>query len=461
MSHSPPARSKSQDAARPDPQRPGAVWLPVAALAGLTIVTRVGLYLGLSWYLASYWSYQQAMLFDGWGRIASLMVQGYGLSDTHLMTYFPLEGPPVPTAARPPLPILLFAAILRLFGEHLLPVVFVQAGIDALTAVVVYLFTRRLVKTGVFADFSGAGRPPDLTALLAAFGFVLFVPEWRHVVGFLSEPLFTLLLTCAVGLIILSHTRRSLAAAGILFGLAVLCRPSIFLFPFLLVPWLVWKRRVRWSRAVLVPLLMCIALGPWVTRNYLIFHRVVVTQTLAGYDLYRHSGVIEREDYLRRVPGSEGHDRILALLNSRGLTPQTISEPDLDDLLRGEALRIIWAHPWRYLNLSLHRAAWLFSYNNTGMHSWSHLWLVYLGATLALFGSVAVGIWRYRGAWIGDLMPLWLLIGYTIIVHAFIVAQFRFLVPLLPLLLSASAHVATRALLELHRHSVATMKHGY
>ena len=77
---------------------------------------------------------------------------------------------------------------------------------------------------------------------------------------------------------------------------------------------------------------------------------------------------------------------------------------------------------------------------------------IYLGAVLMLFGSVAFGFWPYGGDWIPELMPIWLLVGYTIVVHAFIVAQFRFLVPLVPSLLCPGAYIAMRALADLRRH---------
>src|SRR5205807_150484 len=128
---------------------------------------------------------------------------------------------------------------------------------------------------------------------------------------------------------------------GVLFGLASLARPTILIFPAVLIPWLVWGRHVQWKQAVLLPLMTIVVIVPWGVRNYLVFHKVILTETLAGYNLYRNSSQIEEPGYIRFVSGEEGNPKIVKLLESRGQSPNTISEPELDQLLKSEAIKVI------------------------------------------------------------------------------------------------------------------------
>src|SRR5581483_2915405 len=301
----------------------------IVAVAGLTFATRVGIYLAIS----SHWKFEQLLPWDGWGRIALLMSKGYGLADDHLMTYFPLSAP-APTASRPPVPVLLFAAVLKLFGEQLLPIIVTQALLEAGTAALIYIIVKKMFERGTFVNGFVNNSLAQGTAFVAAAGFAFSAPEWPYAIGFQSEPVYTFLLTSAMAFVLLSDSRRSLIFSGILFGLAALARPSILVFPALLVPWLIWGRHISWKQAILLPAMMVLVLIPWGVRNYVVFHHAIFTETLAGYNLYRNSTQIEQDNYIRFVSGEEGNPKILKMLQSKGLSPETISEPDLDKLLR-------------------------------------------------------------------------------------------------------------------------------
>ncbi|MDT5061342.1 MAG: hypothetical protein QOH63_1801 [Acidobacteriota bacterium] len=421
-------------------------WLFFAGIAILTFGLRVGTYLSLS----NRWDFRQALTWDGWGRIALFMSHGYGLADNYRLTYFLLGDIPVPTAARMPLPIFLFAGTLRLFGNGLLQIVILQAVIDAGTAVITYLITCRLFRTVEFIHGNSGQHLSHLAGLLAALGFAFFLPEWSYFIGFQSEPLLTFLLTAALALAMFARIPIHLVATGAFFGLAALVNPSVLPFTILLVPWLIWGRGLTFRRALLVPVLALLIVLPWGLRNYVVFHQAVITNTLGGYNFYRHSGVIEEDNYLRYVKYDEANEKILNLLNSRGLTPNTTSETALDALLMQEARQIIMAHPWRYVNLCLHRAVWLFYYEDLDDYIVNHPKLYY-AFKLALYGMLCLAVWRYRGKWIKRVTPLWLMFGYIILVHSIIVAQFRYLLPLIPLLLSICAYAVVQGSLEISR----------
>jgi 4-amino-4-deoxy-L-arabinose transferase-like glycosyltransferase len=432
--------------------RPLARVLQLCVVASLALVARVGIYLALP----SHWKFDQLLPWDGWGRIAVLMSKGYGLSDNYLMTYFPLAAPQ-PTASRPPLPVFLFAAVIKLFGEKLFPVIVTQAIIDVGSSVLIYLIIRRLFQQGAFVvgpalklgTKDDSERFGHITGLVGILAYAFYLPEWPYAIGFQSEPLFTLLLTAAMVFVLTRESRNDVIAAGIFFGLAALARPSIILFPIMLTPWLIWGRKLSWKRVVLMPVLTFVVLIPWGVRNYVTFHHFIITESLAGYNLYRNSTQIESDNYIRFVSGEEGNPKIIKLLESRGLSPQTISEPDLDRLLRNEAIKVIVAHPGRYLNLCAHRALWLYYDGEAGSQTTGSLPYVYLGMTLSLLGMIVFTLWRYRGPWIKQLMPIWMLFFYIIPIHAMIVSQVRYFLPLVPILICVAAYGTARVIAEL------------
>jgi len=181
----------------------------------------------------------------------------------------------------------------------------------------------------------------------------------------------------------------------------------------------------------------------------MIFHHFIITESLAGYNLYRNSTQIESDNYIRFVSGDEGNPKIIKLLESKGLSIQTISEPDLDKLLRNEAIKVITAHPARYINLCAHRALWLYYDAEAGSQTAGSLPFVYLGITLSMLGMIGFTLWRYRGPWIKRLMPIWMLFFYIIPIHSMIVSQVRYFLPMVPILICVAAYGTARVIAEL------------
>lgn len=430
----------------PDYSLPPAATNQKSRIGSLAIVAGAAFILRIVFYLLSphRWNFQEALSWDGWGRISLLMAQGHGLSDTFLMTYFPLDGSPVPTAARAPLPILFFSTVIRLFGERLLPIQILQAAFDTATVVIIYYLSRGLYRSNIFGPEVSGENLAHRAGLMAAAGFALWVPEWNHTIGFKSEPIYTFLSTAALGPLLLGTGSGSLLAAGILYGLAALARPAILAIPVLLVVWLLCWRRISFAKALLLPIAAMLVLSPWALRNQRVFGHFIPTQTLLGYDLYRHSGSITRPDYLRWIPPEEGNAYIEQLLTERGLSTKTISEVDLDELLGHEAVKIIISHPGRYLKLCMLRATWLFYDPNEAQTFGPILRLTYCVSVLGLLGLIGWGMWRFPGRWVWHLAPVWITFGYTVVLHAMLVSQFRYTLPLIPPFLIASVYPMMR-----------------
>jgi hypothetical protein len=93
-----------------------------------------------------------------------------------------------------------------------------------------------------------------------------------------SEPLFMLLLTCAVWLML----RRSEAAAGVALALAALTRPSALLC----IPLFALFRP---RRAAALLLAAGLTLAPWAIRNFARYHEIILVTDAGGFSLWRGS----------------------------------------------------------------------------------------------------------------------------------------------------------------------------
>lgn len=155
---------------------------------------------------------------------------------------------------------------------------------DALTVVVIVAIAQLV------------GTSPWIAALLAIFHpfFVAGVTDIR------SEPLFMLLLTAAIWLVL----RGRVVGAGVAVGLASLVRPTgLLCIPLLAAFAFVRAARVSTpasgrgregglkARAARVAMVLIAAamvtLSPWVIRNFLRFHELIVVNDAGGFNMWR------------------------------------------------------------------------------------------------------------------------------------------------------------------------------
>lgn len=107
------------------------------------------------------------------------------------------------------------------------------------------------------------------------------------------------------GLLCFAHgdERRStswFAASGTLFGIALLLRPNLLLFPLVLaVMHLTWSNRGRqWPRLAAFMLAVLVVWAPWPVRNYRIAHRFIPATTHGGMQLWY--GSLQVSPYFER-----------------------------------------------------------------------------------------------------------------------------------------------------------------
>jgi hypothetical protein len=385
-------------------------------LFALTVLVRVVYFVVLS-PSTPVWSRDEQQR-NGYMAIATHLVKGEGYTTRKLLTYYP-AGRLVPTAARSPAPILVFAGVLRLVGSHwYYPLLVLAWCLSGVVAVAAYWIAVRASGREWLGVWTGV-----------VFAFYLSEMFITTTYAVASEPLFGACLAVYVALLIRSVDRRSAgmaAAAGLALALATLSRPTVLWLPVVSLGWILYHLR---ARGIVLSTAFVIAFAgpqiPWVVRNYQVFGEPLVTTTLGGFVLYRHNGMIEEGKYTVGYTHAEFEPKVRRLASATGRPLESFTETELSDLLYAEGKRIIRAYPWRYLKLSALRTVWIWYNENSGRGLYAvENFLVYLFALGGLFYAL-----RTRE-------PVYFLliahIAYFVAVHSAINVQYRFICPIMP-----------------------------
>jgi len=173
---------------------------------------------------------------------------------------------------RPPL----YPLILSLFYYlklNLVAIRIIQCIISAFTVWLIYLTGKKMFseKVGLWSGI-----------IASVYPFFIFYN------GFiLTETLFIFLTVAAIYyLISLTEKNISSVKAGIMLGLAGLCRPIMQMYlpiSFLHVISTAGKLREKVKRIFLITIFFTITISPWVIRNYAVFNKFVPGTTMGGW----------------------------------------------------------------------------------------------------------------------------------------------------------------------------------
>lgn len=321
--------------------------------------------------------------------------------------------------ARAPVYPIILAASQHLFGQSLLPVRLFQAILGAVTCVLLFRLGRSMF-----------GRVAGVCAALVATVYPFFVFYTSLV---LSETLFILLLVLLVTLLWRLRVRSSwwvALIAGIVFGLAVLTRPSmLLLLPLSLVLHSVGKQpRGTIARLALLLVGFCGTMAPWVCRNYRVVGKFVPTTLQVGASLY--------ESNSPDGDGGPAMDRIRWPEAAKGL-----SEYERDRYLLKQSIEFIMSDWRRFGRLCRHRCKrfWNVLPNFSGYRSWQYCALsVASYAPVLVLGIIGVLLsLRRRGfATVLLLLP----VAYFAALHAVFVGSTRYRTPVMPMVMLFAGH---------------------
>jgi hypothetical protein len=232
-------------------------------------------------------------------------------------------------------------------------------------------------------------------------------------------------------------------------GLGILSRSEmIFILPGLVfgLLWDGWaaarKQAARfikrlWASVLLVLVVFAMML-PWLVRNTIVFGSPVLGTTLNGYNLYRHNYMLGSDDYLRYIAGEEAHQAILALIGRHPELRGTENEAQINNIYMREALKVIAAHPVRYAQLVVYRflPLWFDWQIDEAYGAPSpHLDYYEMAVQAFLLITALIAVWKtWKRSW-----PLWTSIIVYCLGYMAVVGQLRYLVGVMPLVMSISA----------------------
>jgi 4-amino-4-deoxy-L-arabinose transferase-like glycosyltransferase len=205
---------------------------------------------------------------DGYDKLA------YGLFRLGTFTYFPSE---VPTVLRGPAYPAFVAGILYL-GEGFYPlsVQIAQAGVHAATAVLCFIIGMMLWNSR---------RASTIAALVCSVHPFLL---W-YTARIVTETLATFLFTAFIAALLWYNGQRTtarVALAGLLGGLAALCKQTFLPLPFLAAAFIVLRQKNE-RRFVHALVMVCTTVAlvlPWTIRNYHVSNKVIPVHALMGYN---------------------------------------------------------------------------------------------------------------------------------------------------------------------------------
>ncbi len=373
-------------------------------------------------------------------------------------------------ASRAPGYSLFLAAIYKAFPATPISVRLVQALLGSISCVLV-------AKFGKLSFNSSAGRYAGWLACF--YPFLIF---YSGLV--LAETLFIFLFIVGVYLLeglrrdevsltdaegtIYAYLRQDKAFfAGVILGLGILVRASLFLFlPFYVVFWLAMAKRraMAAARVAIVAVGVCVALLPWWARNYRLFGHFVPTTLQVGESLYEANSPGAdggpRMDEIERDAGWEAVRRSF-MKNLLDESPRDDRVPDtrLDRfaVLEYERNRFFRDEALAYMTGNLGRTAWL------AVVKLGRFWNVvpnyrryrtptYCAVSVISYVPVMLlGIWGFVAACRGSREYLALLspILYYALLHTVFVGSIRYRTPVMPFVMLFSGYGAAQLVLAL------------
>ncbi|GAK51903.1 hypothetical protein U14_03149 [Candidatus Moduliflexus flocculans] len=271
-------------------------------------------------------------------RPAINMTEGHGFSGNEHPPFFP-------SAIRTPIYPVFIAFFYTVFERDVLIIAFVQIFIDTLTAVLIYIWGRRL--------FS------ESAARLGGLIYSLSVEQAVHAVFILTESLFTLFFLWAIIAVSCyrEHCRlRWLVSGGILIGIAILIRPIALFFPLigLLFIWMA-SPNMRWQfmrHGIIFLLIIAGIVVPWVIRNYLTLGLLKVS-SISSYNLLFYNAASLSTD-LHRISQAQAraaiNDQVTKELTALGWKGDELHSAQL---YTAWSRKILFSAPIRYVYIHL------------------------------------------------------------------------------------------------------------
>lgn len=334
-----------------------------------------------------------------------------------LTGHFSLQG--APTAMNGPL----FPAFLSIFWSngsfHSFPAQLALCVFGVATAVLTFSLAEKMFGSKV--------------ALIAGVGMALAPMSTRYSVMFLTETLFTFLVTLACW----SWLKSKWTMAGIAWGLSLLTRPTPLLF-ILALPLLalIPARRRDLKSYLLMAGIAILLVAPWTARNAIVFRRFIPIAA-SGYGSNVLVGTIDL-DYRRSMWGQIASSDLVKEDEIVGK-----DEVEVDRFYMQRAWERIEEHPLIWLKARIKQYPLLFvdlgQYLFTGPGAWKSLVVAcFVTGNFFLLVFACYGIYTERCRW-PALFPIALFPLYVAIIHLPMWVEGRYSLPIMPMVATFSA----------------------
>ena len=408
-------------------------------------IIMLGLFLRITFiFLHPYPDINDAYQYD---LIATNIMNGYGISQE-------TKPPYTPQIDRVPFYPIFMAFIYFIFGHHLIAIRIVQTVLSMITAFLVYLIAKAIIK-----------KNDTLSTLpIVSFVLTLLCPFLILFVSILfAETLTAFLITLSLLLFLYGIYENKLIFyffSGISIGLAFMTRPEVFAFPIILAATHLFinlhKITVRRIATYLLPFFLIWSI--WIARNYFAFNKFIPITAQAGTGLL--VGTYPPNRYIKDFPKevAEEYSKV------RFIPEEERVDVVLD--MKRRAFQRILEHPLQYMGYCIQRIPilWISSYthyigiddtlsnifNDIKIKIKEHKsffregWLVLIKVTLYLFNifSVVLGILGMflLGKKITYTYPLYITVIYFTLVHIPLgLASPRYVIKILPIFLIFSS----------------------
>jgi len=315
-----------------------------------------------------------------------------------------------------------FLSVVYLFyGHSLVAARFVQAILGALASIFVYLICNDLIN--------------KRAAVFAAVFSALYYPFIVQPAYLLTEVLFSLILLCSLYFLNKFYAKRrsfDLFLFVSLLGIAVLTKDVLFYFAIIAFFWIaavsIQSKSIVKHLSLFVFSFLLVML-PWLVRNFIIYKEIIPTSVGSGLTLYYGNNP-------KATGGSGGWYRngVDAFLPDSVNKP--IFSPGYDSECRSIAVKWIKDNPGKFIKLSFAKFMnmWRPFYSDARIINKIVMSISYLPIILlAVFGILVSYNLRER------LWPLYLLLGYFVLVHMATIAEIRYRYPAMYIVIIFSA----------------------
>jgi hypothetical protein len=323
-----------------------------------------------------------------------------GLNISQFNGYSYSKEPPYrPTAHRVPVYPLFVGLCYLIFGHNFLSVRLLQSLLSILSAVIIYHIAKRLNKSCALIS----------SAIYSLWPFSIFYCGYL-----LTETLFIFLFLSFFALFL---SERKLSA-GILFGLCLLTKPSLLLFPLFL---FFFRGRLSALSFLYTMLISFSILSLWSLRNTISCGEFVLISTRGGAHLY---------EALHPDNKDGGPLRFKMPEETKGMSPA-----EADRYFRNKAIGFIKEDPKRFFKLCVKKffRFWDVSLHAEGYRSLKYniiSWCTYLPVLiLGIFGIFASLSQPSR------FLLLYTPILYFTLLHMIVVSSIRYREPVMPFLI--------------------------